>query len=333
MRLVFAGTPAFAKAALLALHDAGHQMVAVLTQPDRLSGRGQKSQMSPVKEAAIDLGLTILQPESFRSGRQGAEEAYETLKHLKPDLMIVAAYGLILPKTILQLPVYGCINIHASLLPRWRGAAPIQRAIQAGDRQTGISLMQMEEGLDTGPVWSMHETPIHEDDNAGTLHDRLMALGASAIVEFLRSNHLFEKTPTAQPEAGVTYAHKLLKDDGLIDWNKPGPDVACHIRAFDPFPGAVAQIRHDVVKLGGARFLDDDASKAQSTFAPNQPGRIIKADRMGLHVQCATGAVEIKTVQRPGAKRLSYRDFLNGYPLVVGDQFESLKSIPIKPPG
>lgn len=326
MRLVFAGTPAFAQAALVALQNAGQEIVAVLTQPDRVSGRGQQRQISPVKEAALEHGLKILQPESFRTGRPGAEEAYAALLALQPDLMIVAAYGLILPKTILQLPVHGCVNIHASLLPRWRGAAPIQRAIEAGDIRTGISLMQMEEGLDTGPVWSMHETPIEENDNAGTLHDRLMEIGASAIVEFVQSKKFLHQTPIPQAKEGVTYAHKLNKNDALIDWNKPGPNVACHIRAFDPFPGAIAQMNHDVFKLGSARSIVARATGDRNDSNPALsalPGQIIKADRLGLHVQCAGGAVEIGTVQRPGGKRLSYQDFLNGYPLKPGDRFNT----------
>jgi methionyl-tRNA formyltransferase len=313
MRIVFAGTPEFARAALQALYDAGHTIVAVLTQPDRPSGRGRALTQSPVKEQALGLGLAVLQPHSLRQGKPGADEARQALFSLAPDLMVVAAYGLILPKDILELPRWGCLNIHASLLPRWRGAAPIQRAIEAGDSQTGISLMQMEEGLDTGPVWREEKTSIKPDDNFASLHDRLRDIGARCLVEFLKDFPSANARPAAQSAQGVTYAHKISREDALIDWSKPAQDVRNQIRAFDPHPGASATWRGEQVKLFAA------SNKALSVNGP--PGEILEAGPEGLVIACGQGAVCVGALQRPGAKRLAVADFLNGRSLSKGDRF------------
>jgi methionyl-tRNA formyltransferase len=317
MRLVFAGTPAFARAALIALADDGHEILAVLTQPDRASGRGLAATTSPVKEAAIERGFLILQPESLKATKPGAAETIRTLIDLKPDLMVVAAYGLLLPQEVLDIPVHGCLNIHASLLPRWRGAAPIQRAIAAGDRQTGISLMQMHAGLDTGPVWTMHKTPVLKDDNFQSLHDRLSALGAVSIVELLKNFPPPNQQAIPQPADGITYAHKITKHDQPVDWGLTAAQVAAHIQSLDPQPGATSVLKGVAIKLGQARALD----QPENILA--EPGKIIQADKEGLIVCCGTGAVSVNTLQRAGGKRLGFREFLNGCSIMAGDQFDA----------
>lgn len=322
MRIVFAGTPEFARLALTALHEAGHEIVAVLTQPDRVSGRGLELSMSPVKREAQRLGLTILQPQSLRQGRPGADEAMAALSELAPELMVVAAYGLILPQAVLSLPKYGCLNIHASLLPRWRGAAPIQRAIAAGDLKTGVGLMQMEEGLDTGPVWSEVETPILPTDNFQTLHDRLAAMGASALVTLLKDFPPPDRQAVAQTEIGVVYAHKIGKEDGLIDWSKTSRQVCDQIRALDPAPGAVAGFAGERVKVFDASATDDNL--AEQALKNHAPGQIIQADKDALLVACGQGVIRIGALQRPGGKRLGFREFLNGRRVLPGQQFETI---------
>lgn len=322
MRLVFAGTPEFARLALTALHQAGHEIVAVLTQPDRVSGRGLALSMSPVKREALRLGLPVLQPQSLRQGRPGADQAMQELSALAPELMVVAAYGLILPKEVLSLPKFGCLNIHASLLPRWRGAAPIQRAIAAGDTQTGVALMQMEEGLDTGPVWTEVVTPITPTDNFQTLHDRLAEIGASAVVTLLDEFPPRDRQPTTQPESGVIYAHKIGKEDAFIDWSRPSQEVCNLIRAFDPLPGAVAEFAGERVKVFDASVVDLGSS--QEALKNHSPGQIIQADRDALLVACGQGAVRIGALQRPGGKRLGFREFLNGRRVLPGQQFQAV---------
>jgi methionyl-tRNA formyltransferase len=320
MRLIFAGTPEFARVALTALSEAGHAIVAVLTQPDRASGRGLDVQISPVKREAQRLGLEVLQPVSLRPNKPGAQEAIDRLTALDADVMIVAAYGLILPKNVLSLPRLGCLNIHASLLPRWRGAAPIQRAIAAGDSQTGIALMQMEEGLDTGPVWSQKITAIDAADNFQTLHDRLAALGACAVVELLKDFPPKNATPVVQPEEGVLYAHKITKEDTRIEWHLKSRAVADVIRAFDPSPGAVAVFHGEAVKIFDA--TDAIAETSGDTLKNALPGQIIQADKEALLVACGEGAVRIGALQRPGGKRLGFREFLNGRRVLAGQRFE-----------
>ncbi len=320
MRIVFAGTPRFASDALIALHQAGHEIVAVLTQPDRQSGRGLALSQSPVKEAALARGLVVMQPQSLREGKPGADEAVATLSALAPDVMVVAAYGLILPKRVLILPRYGCLNIHASLLPRWRGAAPIQRAIAAGDAQTGIALMQMEEGLDTGPVWRTVQTPISPDDTFESLHDRLSQLGADAVVALLQDFPPAGEAPVPQPDQGVTYAHKIEKKDTVIDWNRSAQEIACQVRAFDPSPGAIARWQGGPTKIFQARAVDNLLKKGL-------PGQILQADRDALLVACGQGTLAIGALQRAGAKRQGFREFLNGQRVTVGQQFESVQEV------
>jgi methionyl-tRNA formyltransferase len=320
MRLIFAGTPEFARVSLTALADAGHQIVAVLTQPDRASGRGLDIQMSPVKHEAQRLGLPIMQPVSLRHDRPGAQEVIDQLSALHADLMVVAAYGLILPKNVLSIPRLGCLNIHASLLPRWRGAAPIQRAIAAGDHETGIALMQMEEGLDTGPVWLQRAIPITTNDNFQTLHDRCATLGAQMVVELLNDFPPLAGVPTPQPEEGVVYAHKITKQDTRIDWNQEAKTVAALIRAFDPLPGAVAVFSGEVVKAFDT--IDFPMHTQEGALKNAVPGQIIQADKEALIVACGGGAVRIGALQRPGGKRLGFREFLNGRRVTAGQRFE-----------
>lgn len=320
MRIIFAGTPQFAEVALRALHGAGHEIVLVLTQPDREAGRGLKKVLSPVKKASEELGLPISQPESFKKPGPQTDAIKEKIHALYADLMVVAAYGLILPADVLAMPRYGCLNIHASLLPRWRGAAPIARAIQAADAQTGVCIMQMEEGLDTGPVWASQKTPIHENDNFQSLHDRLAKMGSELLVDLLRDFPPPNQVPIAQPSEGVTYANKISKQEGLIDWTMPAQRVANHIRAFDPSPGAYS-------------FLEGEMVKVFEPVVVNQPlknaplGQIIKADAQGVWVACQDGAVSLGALQRPGAKRLGYREFLNGKRVSVGSKLISQKEI------
>lgn len=326
MRLVFAGTPLFARAALIALADAGHEIVAVLTQPDRASGRGLELLESPVKQQAKKLGLAVLQPSGLQDGKPGANEAKRALTELAPDLMVVAAYGLLLPRDVLHIPRLGCLNIHASLLPRWRGAAPIQRAIEAGDDETGISLMQMEEGLDTGPVWSFAKTAISEADHFQSLHDRLSMLGASEVVRLLADFPPKGVSPTPQPQEGITYAKKITKQDARLDWGMPARQVADKIRSLDPAPGAQAVLAGEVVKLFDARLVG--VAEGQPLLKKASPGQILLADATGLWVACGQGAVCIGAVQRPGAKRLAIREFLNGRPVTAGQSFGSLPGLP-----
>ncbi|MFZ9480671.1 MAG: methionyl-tRNA formyltransferase [Burkholderiaceae bacterium] len=323
MRLVFAGTPEFARVALVALHAAGHDIVAVFTQPDRAAGRGLTLAQSPVKQEASRCGLLVVQPQSLRSGKPGAQEAVALLQQLQPDLMVVAAYGLLLPQEVLDIPRLGCINIHASLLPRWRGAAPIQRALAAGDTETGIALMQMEAGLDTGPVWSEVRTAITPRDNAQTLHDRLATLGAQSIVELLKEFPKATTGPRPQPSIGVTYAAKVTRDDLPVDWSQTADQVCCHIRAFDPSPGAQSRLENNPVKVLDAHVVVDPS--ADFLLKNVQPGQIIRADQQGLWVACGKGAVALGALQRSGGKRLGFREFLNGRRVTAGQIFESIK--------
>lgn len=323
MRLVFAGTPEFARLALVSLHDAGHEIVCVMTQPDRPAGRGLSMVASPVKTEALARGLAVMQPVSLRPGRPGADEAAELLKGLAPDLMVVAAYGLLLPSHVLALPKWGCINIHASLLPRWRGAAPIQRAIMAGDSTTGICLMQMEEGLDTGPVWQCHSLEISSRDTFQTVHDRLSELGSRLIVELLAGFPAPGRQPVVQPELGVTYAHKIVRQDCPVDWSKAARDVSCQIRALDPAPGATTRFQGEVIKVFGATVPDDSGNLISSASLSCKPGEIVRADRQALLVACGHGVVSVEGFQRPGGRRLGFREFLNGRKVIAGQFFES----------
>ena len=308
MRIVFAGTPGFAVPALDAVVAAGHQVAAALTQPDRPSGRGLAAAASPVKQAAARLGIPVLQPASLKTAEVQAE-----LRALAPDALVVAAYGLILPQAVLDLPRLGAINIHASLLPRWRGAAPIHRALLAGDRETGIAIMRMEAGLDTGPVFLREAMPILPDDTAGTLHDRLAALGARLVVEALDGLARGTLTATPQPVEGVTYAAKLEKDEARIDWRRPAAEIERQVRAFNPFPGAAARVRGTEVKIWRAATAD----------GAGEPGAVIEVGPTGIVVAGGGGgALRLEELQRAGGKRLPARDFLRGFALAVGERFE-----------
>ncbi|MGN6237306.1 methionyl-tRNA formyltransferase [Dyella sp.] len=302
LRIVFAGTPEFSVPCLAACRASGAEVVAVYTQPDRPAGRGRKLTPSPVKQAALDAGIAVEQPESLKD-----TAAREQLAAYAPDLMVVVAYGLILPRKVLAIPRLGCWNVHASLLPRWRGAAPIQRAILAGDAESGVDLMQMEAGLDTGPVLLEKRTPIHADDTGGSLHDRLSQLGAEVLAEGLRRVLAGESlAATAQPEAGVTYAHKLDKAEARLDFSRPARELELQVRAFDPWPVAEGQIAGETLRVWSARALD--------LAHHATPGSVLAAGRDGIDVACGTGALRITALQRAGGKRVGAVDYLNARP-------------------
>lgn len=304
MKLIFAGTPEFAAQALGAIVEAGHEVVLVLTQPDRPAGRGMSLQPSPVKKLALEKGIEVFQPLSLKDA-----EAQAKIAAFGAEVMVVAAYGLILPQVVLDMPRFGCINIHASLLPRWRGAAPIQRALLAGDAETGVCIMQMEAGLDTGPVLLRGAFPIAADDTTASLHDRLAALGAKLVVEALGKLPLPAET---QPEVGITYAHKIEKAEAVIDWSKPAAELDRHIRAFNPFPGAQAQFGGQTVKLW----------RAVPVVAAGPAGTILAVERTAVVIACGDGALAVSELQKAGGKRLPVQQFLAGHPLKVGDRFD-----------
>ena len=306
MNLVFAGTPPFAAAALAALHDHGHTIAAVLTQPQRPSGRGMKVQPSAVAQEAIKRGIRVLEPSTLKAPDIQAE-----LTDLRAEVFVVAAYGLLLPQTVLDIPRKGCLNIHGSLLPRWRGAAPVQRAIEAGDKETGICIMQMEAGLDTGPVLLEKRIAIVPDETSATLFEKLTVLGASAIVEVL--TQIDQLQPVPQPTEGVTYAKKILKDEARIVWSQPATVLERRIRAFDPFPGCETTLDSMKLKIWRA----DPAENAPNAA----PGLVFDVNEEGAHVQTGQGALILKTVQQPGGKRLPIGQFLRGHPIPVGSQF------------
>ena len=317
MRLIFAGTPEFAQTALAALHAAGHEIVLVLSQPDRPAGRGMKLQASPVKQWALANQVPVAQPRSLRlDGKypEDAAAARDTLLAAKADAMIVAAYGLILPQWVLDLPPKGCLNIHASLLPRWRGAAPIHRAIEAGDTQTGITIMQMDAGLDTGDMLLVLPCAIAPNDTTAVLHDRLAALGGEAIVQALAS--LDSLPHQAQPEEGVNYAHKIDKAEAALDWALSAEVLARRIRAFDPFPGMTVPLTTEA----GSETLKIWQAVAEPLASPAEPGTVLSADASGVRVACGAGQLCLTQLQRPGGKRLSAADFLRGCPLQPGQR-------------
>ncbi|AIO66095.1 methionyl-tRNA formyltransferase [Burkholderia oklahomensis] len=317
LRVIFAGTPEFAAAALAAIHEAGFPVPLVLTQPDRPAGRGMKLQASAVKRYALEHGIAVAQPPSLRrTGKYPAEAAAALdLLHATPhDVMVVAAYGLLLPQEVLDLPRHGCINIHASLLPRWRGAAPIHRAIEAGDAQTGVTLMQMDAGLDTGAMLHDARVAIAPDDTTATLHDKLAAAGARLIVDTLaeleREGSLFA---TPQPADGVTYAEKIGKHEATLDWRKPAAVLARQVRAFDPFPGGAGTLDGTTLKLW--------AAEAVAAPGDGAPGTIVDAGPDGVVIACGEGALRVTQLQKPGGKRLPAREFLAGAPLAAGQCF------------
>jgi methionyl-tRNA formyltransferase len=319
LRVVFAGTPEFAAAALAAIHEAGFPVPLVLTQPDRPAGRGMKLQASAVKRYAVEHGLALAQPPSLRrNGKFPAEAAaaIEQLRATPHDVMVVAAYGLLLPQEVLDIPPRGCINIHASLLPRWRGAAPIHRALEAGDAETGITLMQMDAGLDTGAMLSIAHVPIEPRDTTATLHDKLAAAGArlivDALIELERSGTL---AATPQPEIGVTYAEKIAKHEAALDWRRPAEALGRQIRAFDPFPGGAATLED------GAALKIWAAEPVAGLRSDAQPGAIVDVTPEGIAVACGEGVLRLTQLQKPGGKRLPAREFLAGTSLVVGQRF------------
>ena len=307
MRVVFAGTPEFAATALQAILAAGHSVLLVLTQPDRPAGRGMSLKHSPVKRLALQHGLAVHQPSSLKM-----EEARLPILQARPDVMVVAAYGLILPQAVLDIPPLGCLNIHASLLPRWRGAAPIQRALLAGDAETGVTIMRMDAGLDTGPMLLRESLPIAATDTAGTLHDKLAVLGAHLIVEALgrleRGNLLAEN----QPAEGVAYAAKLDKAEAALDWRLPAAQLDRAVRAFDPFPGATARFDGQLIKVW----------RAEPVAAGGEAGRILAAGSEGIVVACGAGALRLTELQKAGGRRQAVADFLRGFTLAPGQRFD-----------
>ncbi len=314
MKIIFAGTPEFAAVALEALYAAGHEISLVLTQPDRPAGRGMQLQASPVKQCALKHGTPVAQPVSLRvNGKypEVAQEAHALLQATPHDVMVVAAYGLILPRSVLDIPRYGCINIHGSLLPRWRGAAPIHRAIEAGDAETGITIMQMEEGLDTGPMMLIESLPITDEDTTGSLHDKLAALGGRMIVEAMEKLERGELPATPQPEEGANYAAKIAKEEAALDFSESAEQLARRIRAFNPFPGATGRFGDTVVKLWQARPV--------TVAQRGEPGQVLSADaQAGIVVACGEGALLLSELQKPGGKRLPAAEFLKGFPLEGG---------------
>ena len=315
MRVVFAGTPVFAQAVLSRLRAAGFTIPLVLTQPDRPAGRGMKLQASPVKVFALEHGMALAQPRGLRlDGKtpQDAAAARAALESAQPDVIVVAAYGLILPSWALEWPRLGCLNIHASLLPRWRGAAPIQRAIEAGDKQTGITIMQMDAGLDTGDRLLAEAVAIATDDTTGSLQDRLAALGGKLIVEALELAARGRLVRAAQPAEGVSYAHKIDKAEAAIDWRQSAVVIERRIRAFDPFPGASALLGGELIKCWRGRI-----GTARGT-----PGEVLCVDGDAVTVACGEASLSLTELQRAGGKRLAARDFLQSVPLKPGMRFQ-----------
>ncbi|GKS96013.1 methionyl-tRNA formyltransferase [Acidovorax sp. SUPP2825] len=315
MKIVFAGTPDFARVALQRLLDAGFTVPLVLTQPDRPAGRGMKLQASPVKQCALEHGIAVAQPRSLRlDGKypEDAAAARDALVAAGADAMVVAAYGLILPQWVLDLPARGCLNIHASLLPRWRGAAPIHRAIEAGDAETGVTIMQMDAGLDTGDMLLIEKTAIGPGDTTATLHDRLADLGGRMVVEALQRAARGGLPATPQPAEGVTYAHKIEKAESAIDWALPAEAIGRRIRAFDPFPGASTTLDGEAIKVWSYEI--DSTMPADSMPC----GQILSVNDAGVTVACGHGALRLTTLQRAGGKRLPVADFLRGFALAPG---------------
>jgi len=307
MKVVFAGTPEFAAVALRALLDAGFSVPLVLTQPDRPAGRGMQLQASSVKQVAVAHGIDVLQPLSLRMDAKDpqraseARAAHERLLATDYDVMVVAAYGLILPRSTLDIKP--CINIHGSILPRWRGAAPIHRAIEAGDAETGVTIMEMEEGLDTGPMLLVERIAIDDTDTTGSLHDKLAALGGRMIVDALQQMAQGRLEAVPQPEEGVTYAAKIGKEEAKLDWTLPAAELARKVRAFNPFPGAHGQAGSTTVKIWQAQPVDGSG----------QPGQVLQADGQGIVVACGAGALLLTELQKPGGKRLAAAEFLKGF--------------------
>ena len=293
--IVFAGTPDFARQSLFALIESGHAPALVLTQPDRPSGRGRKIRPGPVKQLALELGIPVREPRTLRD-----EDIKQALRDLTPDVMIVAAYGLLLPQDVLDIPRVGCVNVHASLLPRWRGAAPIQAAILAGDTESGISLMQMEAGLDSGPVFARNSLEIGSSETAGELHDRLALLGGEMLATHLPA--IFDGSLAAerQDESAVTYAPKIRSSDAAMDWQQPASYLARHVRAYNPVPGAYFDFHGERIKCWAAEAVDEQSGIA---------GQMVNADSEGIDIACAEGTLRMHELQRPGRNRVTAREF------------------------
>ena len=315
MRAIFAGTPEFAAVALAALHAAGIEIPLVLTQPDRPAGRGMQLQASPVKQFALAHQIPVAQPTSLRlDGRfpEQAKQAHDLLRATAHDVMVVAAYGLILPPSVLAIPPLGCINIHASLLPRWRGAAPIHRAIEAGDAETGITIMQMDAGLDTGDMMLVSREPISPQDSTGELHDRLAALGGRLIVDALLRLAEGRLTRTPQPDEGVSYAAKISKDEAALDLRLPASTLLRRIHAFNPAPGASVQSGDSVLKIW----------RAERIAGSGEPGLVLAVDAQGVTVACGEDALLLTELQKPGGKRLPAANFLQGFSIEAGQRLQ-----------
>lgn len=308
LKIIFAGTPHFAATALQKLLEDKYCVVAVLTQPDRPAGRGMKMVASPVKQLAERHGLPVLQPPTLKSA-----ESQQQLEALQADVMVVAAYGLLLPAEVLRIPRHGCLNIHASLLPRWRGAAPIQRAVLAGDAETGVTIMQMDVGLDTGCMLLKKSCRIGDDDTAQTLHDRLADIGAEAIVEVLAGLGSGKHTPEKQDDTLATYAAKLTKSEAQIDWAQDAIQLQRAIRAYNPFPVAHTTLNDMPVKVWQASL-----SRQQVTAAP---GTVLDVEKDGIVVACGSGALRLEVLQRPNAKAMPAAQFINGVTVQAGDRF------------
>src|SRR5215472_7744200 len=308
LRILFAGTPEFAARSLAAVLDSRHEVCCVMTQPDRPAGRGLATAASPVKKLALARGIPVVQPATLKEVKVRDELASH-----RPDAIVTAAFGLIFPRAILDIPSRGSINVHASLLPRWRGAAPVQRALLAGDRVTGVSIMQMDAGLDTGPVLLKGAIPVSDDDTAGTLTDRLAALGGELVVRALDALEAGGLRPVPQPDQGASYAPKLDKRESRLDWNEDALAVHRRVRAFNPAPGARAIVRGVELKIW----------TGSPAAGSGQPGEVLSADSGGLCVACGSGALRLTELQRPGGKRLHAAEFLRGFPLSPGERFES----------
>jgi methionyl-tRNA formyltransferase len=308
LRIIFAGTPDFSVPPLQALLDSPHQVIAVLTQPDRPAGRGRKLSPSPVKQLAVKHEIEVLQPLTLRD-----ESIQAQIAQLDADLLVVVAYGLILPREVLVMPRLGCLNIHASLLPRWRGAAPIQRAILAGDDETGVAIMQMEVGLDTGPVWHARRVEIGEKETGGELHDRLSELGAKALMETLPMLESGDASPVSQAEDGIVYADKFSKEEGEIDWEMSAQSISRKVRAFNPWPVAWTGFNGNKLRVWQAQERPGDIA--------GMPGEVIAADKQGIVVQCGSGQLVIEILQLPGKRVMSAADFLNAHS-IQGARFE-----------
>lgn len=317
MRILFAGTPEFAAVALQHIIQKGHTVCGVLTQPDRPAGRGMKLQASAVKTLALQHGIAVEQPRSLRLDGKYPEDALAAQKFLQTaqaDVMVVAAYGLILPQWVLDIPRMGCLNIHASLLPRWRGAAPIHRAIEAGDTQTGVVIMQMDAGLDTGDMLLTQTIKITPQDTTATLHDKLAIVGGALIVQALAQAQANKLVRTTQPQDGITYAHKIEKQEAALNWHLSAKQLAQCVRAFNPFPVATFHAKGEIIKVWEAHAIAD----ADTESTTNTTGTVLSADDSGIRIACAEGVLCITELQKAGGKRLPVAEFLRGFDIAVG---------------